>query len=190
MPIPHTPDADAMATGATPPPSHPMEFITPTAVARRSAGTTSCSDAQMLASYMPLKNPNPMVANTNTVTLNVHPVSTRNGTPANTRTACFHMRPRRSFRTQPSATIPPVRTPSTDAACRYAVALKPAIVKLMWKVRVRYEGRHVRNTMDTKLAQMKTAISATAMGLRNTSSHAPEKRNVSDRKSTRLNYSH
>src|ERR1017187_9752033 len=32
MPIPHTPDAAAMATGATPPPSHPIEFITPTAV--------------------------------------------------------------------------------------------------------------------------------------------------------------
>src|ERR1017187_1363124 len=107
MPMPHTPDADAMATGATPPPSQPTEFITPTAVARRWGGTTSCSDAQILASYMPLKKPNPMVANTNTVTLKVQPVSSRKGTPANNPTACVHMRPRRSLRTQPSATIPP-----------------------------------------------------------------------------------
>src|ERR1035437_6584518 len=107
------------------------------------------------------------------------PGESRKGTPANNPTACVHMRPRPSLRTQPSATIPPVSTPSTDAACRYAVALKPAIVKLMWKVRVKYEGSHVRNTMATKFAPMNTAISATAMGLRNTSTHAPEKRNVS-----------
>ena len=58
------------------------------------------------------------------------------------------------------------------------------MVRLIWNVRVRYEGSQVRNTMATKFAQMNTAIRATAMGLRNTSSHAPEKRNVSSRTAT------
>src|ERR1035437_178520 len=102
-PLPPPPAAAAMPPGPPPPPSHPIEFTPPPAAPRRSGGTTSCSDAQMLASYMPLKKPKPMVANTNTVTLNVHPVSSRKGTPVNNPTSCVHMRPRPSLRTQPSA---------------------------------------------------------------------------------------
>ena len=48
--IPYRVEADATATGATPAPSQPMAFISPCAVARRRAGTTSYSDAQMFAS--------------------------------------------------------------------------------------------------------------------------------------------
>jgi hypothetical protein len=38
-----------------PPPSQPIAFITPTAVALRSGFTTSWSEARMFASYIPLK---------------------------------------------------------------------------------------------------------------------------------------
>jgi len=39
--IPKRSLAAAIATGATPPPIHPKEFMTPTAEARRSGRTTS-----------------------------------------------------------------------------------------------------------------------------------------------------
>ena len=47
-----------IAIGAEPPPaSQPIRFMNPAALPRASGGTTSNTDAKILASYSPLKNP-------------------------------------------------------------------------------------------------------------------------------------
>ena len=95
-----------------------------------------------------------------------------NGMPANNPIACVIIRPEGRVRTNRSASAPPVITPITEAICRNAVLLNPAIESVSENLRNRNDGSQVRNTAATKFAPTNTAISTGAIGCWNTSAMA------------------
>src|SRR5947207_10441354 len=148
--IPKRSEATATATGAAPAPSQPSELSIPAAAARLFSGTKSYREANMFASYKPLQYPNPAIAITNIGIDCVQPVTKRNGVPAISASAWTRVLPVGCRRAARSANTPPERTPMTEAICRYAVPLNPAIARLMWNFRLRNDGIQVRNIAATK----------------------------------------
>ncbi len=120
-------DHHPTSTGAMPPASHPIEFMTPVAVPRTSGRITSNRDAKMFASYNSLNKPqttNPAISHP---MLPVSAHNTANGASHSTPAACTRIRPPGHRRRSESAIQPPATDPIRLAVWIYKVAVSPAM---------------------------------------------------------------